>query len=187
MSQTRFIPEVANRQSFIVLDGRRRVLFLHGQDREQNFTKFFTELCAAGTPNPPLRSSLLHRKHMCSGLHEPPVNRMAPHLKLLGAGGAGRELATLHFGLAAAISCKFSVAVSMALCSWIYCGQLRSAASSHTVEVIDNKYCIRMIAVHCGVLQGSSKLISSQVHSTGLCQLSACNNQHISYLRSYSV
>ena len=33
---------------------------LHGQDREQNFTKFFTELCAAGTPNPPVRSSLLH-------------------------------------------------------------------------------------------------------------------------------
>jgi hypothetical protein len=25
MSQTRFIPEVANRQSFVVLDGRRRV------------------------------------------------------------------------------------------------------------------------------------------------------------------
>jgi hypothetical protein len=37
-----------------------RNLFLHGQDREQNFTKFFTKLCAAGTPNPPVRSSLLH-------------------------------------------------------------------------------------------------------------------------------
>jgi hypothetical protein len=35
-------------------------LLLHGQDREQNFTKFFTELCAEGTPNPPVRSSLLH-------------------------------------------------------------------------------------------------------------------------------
>jgi hypothetical protein len=28
-------------------------LLLHGQDREQNFTKFFTELRAAGTPNTP--------------------------------------------------------------------------------------------------------------------------------------
>ena len=37
-----------------------RDLFLHGQDREQNFTKFFTELCAAGTPNTPVRSSILH-------------------------------------------------------------------------------------------------------------------------------
>jgi hypothetical protein len=37
-----------------------RNLFLHGQDREQNFTKFFTKLCAAGTPNAPVRSSLLH-------------------------------------------------------------------------------------------------------------------------------
>jgi hypothetical protein len=35
-------------------------LFLHGQDREQNFTKFFTELCATEAPNPPVRSSLLH-------------------------------------------------------------------------------------------------------------------------------
>jgi hypothetical protein len=35
-------------------------LLLHGQDREQNFTKFFTELCAVGTPNTPGRSSLLH-------------------------------------------------------------------------------------------------------------------------------
>lgn len=36
------------------------ILLLHGQDREQNFTKFFTESCAAGTPNTLVRSSLLH-------------------------------------------------------------------------------------------------------------------------------
>jgi RNase P/RNase MRP subunit p30 len=35
-------------------------LLIHGQDREQNFVKFFVKLCAAGTPNTPVRSSLLH-------------------------------------------------------------------------------------------------------------------------------
>jgi hypothetical protein len=33
-------------------------LLFHGQDLEQNFTKFFTELCATGTPNTPVRSAL---------------------------------------------------------------------------------------------------------------------------------
>jgi hypothetical protein len=33
---------------------------LHGQDREQNFTKFFTELYAPGAPNSPGRTSVLH-------------------------------------------------------------------------------------------------------------------------------
>jgi hypothetical protein len=37
-----------------------RNLFLHGLDREQNFTKFFTKLCAAEGPDTPVRSSLLH-------------------------------------------------------------------------------------------------------------------------------
>ena len=31
-------------------------LLFHGQDREQNFVKFFVKLCAAGTPNAPVRS-----------------------------------------------------------------------------------------------------------------------------------
>ena len=37
-----------------------RNLFLHGLDREQNFTKFFTKLCAAGAPDSLVGSSLLH-------------------------------------------------------------------------------------------------------------------------------
>jgi hypothetical protein len=36
------------------------VLLFHGQDREQNFTKFFTELCAAETPNTPVRSMVVN-------------------------------------------------------------------------------------------------------------------------------
>jgi hypothetical protein len=31
-------------------------LLIHGQDREQNFVKFFVKLCATGTPNAPVRS-----------------------------------------------------------------------------------------------------------------------------------
>jgi hypothetical protein len=31
-------------------------LLFHGQDREQNFVKFFVKLCATGTPNTPVRS-----------------------------------------------------------------------------------------------------------------------------------
>jgi hypothetical protein len=31
-------------------------LLIHGQDREQNFVKFFVKLCATGSPNAPVRS-----------------------------------------------------------------------------------------------------------------------------------
>ena len=41
-----------------------RNLFLHGLDREQNFTKFFTKLCATGTPNTPVRSSTPLKTHV---------------------------------------------------------------------------------------------------------------------------
>jgi hypothetical protein len=42
MSQTRFIPEVANRQSFIVLDGRRRVY--GGLPLEESATEYTEQL-----------------------------------------------------------------------------------------------------------------------------------------------
>jgi hypothetical protein len=42
MSQTRFIPEVANRQSFIVLDGRRRVY--GGLPLEESATAYTEQL-----------------------------------------------------------------------------------------------------------------------------------------------
>jgi hypothetical protein len=35
-------------------------LLIYGQDREENFVKFFVKLRATGTPNTPVRSSLLH-------------------------------------------------------------------------------------------------------------------------------
>ena len=38
---------------------KKRESLFHGQDREQNFVKFFVKLCATGTPNTPVRSSLL--------------------------------------------------------------------------------------------------------------------------------
>jgi hypothetical protein len=52
-----------------------RDLLIHGQDREQNFTKFFTELCATGTPNTPVRSSLLRCKQRHSNSYPTAVNR----------------------------------------------------------------------------------------------------------------
>jgi hypothetical protein len=144
---------------------RRTTAFLRPQNS--------AELCALQAPIASIRPFYSVENIIIPAFSRRLLIESAPHPKPLRAEGPGRELALLHFGLAAAISCKISVAVSMALCSWIYCGRLRSTASNHTAEVIDNKYYNPTIAVHCRLLRGSSKLISSQVHSTGLCHLSA--------------
>jgi|ERR1700733_11127613 len=71
-------------------------LFFHGQDREQNFTKFFTKLCAPGTPKTPVidyvQSKLHHaaaslslsRGHLSRGrrlasLRSPLTTQSGPH------------------------------------------------------------------------------------------------------------
>ena len=61
----------------------------------------------------------------------------------------------------------------MALGTRINCGPLRRTAIVGLNQVIETKLHILYIARTCRLLQGGKKLISSQVHSTGLCHLSA--------------